>query len=157
MLQVKRNFESAGGKVHELTAAEGAELYESSCCMLLPSEGGRGPKRLAGRLLIDCMGNASPIVRQVRLHPSKYMEAAVAYVSAALLFQYQIGAQAMRASFVEAWGRLKQSLPSHDLQAPTSIIVRKIESCGLQRAAYSPSQHLWGVNQIVHPCDVLSI
>lgn len=62
---MKRNFELAGGQILEMTAAQGAEIYEDSCALLLPTKEAEKPSRLVGRLLIDCMGNASPIVRQV--------------------------------------------------------------------------------------------
>lgn len=67
ILQVKKNFEAAGGKVLEMTAAQGAEIYKNGCALVLPSDEDEEPKLLTGRLLIDCMGNASPIVRQVSL------------------------------------------------------------------------------------------
>ena len=64
-MQVKNNFLAAGGTILELTAAQGAEIYRDGCALLLPAEDGKEPNCLTGRLLIDCMGNASPIVRQV--------------------------------------------------------------------------------------------
>ena len=69
---MKSNFEAAGGRVLEMTAAQGAEIYEDGCALILPAEEDREQSRLTGRLLIDCMGNASPIVRQVcisRVYP----------------------------------------------------------------------------------------
>ena len=79
-LQVKYNFEKAGGKVWEFAAAEGADIHSNGCVLSLPGKDGGKPNRLTGRLLIDCMGNASPIVRQVGgcLHP---YESPSAYIS----------------------------------------------------------------------------
>ena len=64
---MKHNFESAGGKIYEMTAAQGAEVYSNACALVLPCEKDGQPQRLSGRLLIDCMGNASPVVRQVSI------------------------------------------------------------------------------------------
>lgn len=64
-MQVRRNFELAGGKIYEFTAAEGVEVFDNGCSMILPEGNKEGPQSLVSRLLIDCMGNASPIVRQV--------------------------------------------------------------------------------------------
>lgn len=62
---MKQNFEKAGGKLWEFAAAEGADIYSDGCAINIPGKDGKDNQCLTGRLLIDCMGNASPIVRQV--------------------------------------------------------------------------------------------
>ena len=64
---IRGNFEAKGGVVLEKTAIsgisvrpDGAELDTS------PLDGGDGPGAITARLVVDCMGFASPIVRQAR-------------------------------------------------------------------------------------------
>lgn len=61
--QVKKNFEAAGGKVFENTAGQGIEVYDNGVSLQIPDGS------ISGRLLLDCMGNASPVVLQVCLQP----------------------------------------------------------------------------------------
>lgn len=56
--KARARFEAAGGVVMERTAVEGALVAPNGVKL-------KGPE-LTGRLLIDCMGNGSPITRQVR-------------------------------------------------------------------------------------------
>ena len=62
--QVRRRFEKEGGTVLEKTAAEGVVVHPNGVELRL----GNDRPVLTGRLLIDCMGNASPLVRQVSVH-----------------------------------------------------------------------------------------
>ena len=58
----------------EFTAGEGVDVHDDGVALQVPrpAEGGNGAAagqgqgQITGRLLIDCMGNFSPIVRQVR-------------------------------------------------------------------------------------------
>ena len=58
---MRRRFEEAGGLILERTAVEGVEIHPNGVAL----RRGEGQPLLTGRLLIDCMGNASPLVRQV--------------------------------------------------------------------------------------------
>ena len=58
---MRRRFEEEGGTVLEKTAAEGGVVHPNGGELQL----GDDRPALTGRLLIDCMGNASPLVRQV--------------------------------------------------------------------------------------------
>lgn len=60
--KVRRRFEQKGGKILEKTAAEGVVVHPNAVELRL----GGNRAALTGRLLIDCMGNASPLVRQLR-------------------------------------------------------------------------------------------
>ena len=73
---MRAKFEREGGRVLEFAAAEGAEVRDNGVTLRIPtaSRDGRPPQQngasgaeevITGRLLIDCMGNFSPIVRQV--------------------------------------------------------------------------------------------
>ncbi len=78
--QVKQRFEAAGGTVLELTGAEGVAVHLNGVFLDIPTKGNaqaqasNGTQQesaadgagITGRLLIDCMGNFSPIVRQAR-------------------------------------------------------------------------------------------
>jgi lycopene cyclase CruP len=52
--------------VLEFTAATGVQVHTNGCALLIPGAGQGSTRQLTGRLLIDCMGNASPIVGQMR-------------------------------------------------------------------------------------------
>ena len=60
-MQMRRKFEAAGGKVLEKTAAQGVRIHPDGIALQLQSD----QQDVTGRLLIDCMGNFSPIVQQV--------------------------------------------------------------------------------------------
>lgn len=72
--QVKQQFEERGGRVFEFTAGEGVDVHDDGVALQVPrpaaggngAAAGQGQGQITGRLLIDCMGNFSPIVRQVR-------------------------------------------------------------------------------------------
>ena len=79
--QVRQRFEAAGGTVLEMTGAEGVAVHPNGVSLDIPKKdsaqaqasNGTQPEGAAadgagitGRLLIDCMGNFSPIVRQAR-------------------------------------------------------------------------------------------
>lgn len=61
MMQVRQKFESAGGLVMEKTPAEGVQIHPNGVALQLQE----AEQSVTGQLLIDCMGNFSPIVRQV--------------------------------------------------------------------------------------------
>ena len=77
---MKQRYEAAGGTVLELTGAEGVAVHPNGIVLDIPTKdsaqaqasNGNQQERAAdgagitGRLLIDCMGNFSPIVRQAR-------------------------------------------------------------------------------------------
>ena len=60
--QVREKFGSAGGVVMEQTPAEGVSIHPNGVALQLQQP----DQSVTGQLLIDCMGNFSPIVRQVR-------------------------------------------------------------------------------------------
>lgn len=60
-MQMRRRFEAAGGTVLEKTAAQGVRIHPDGVALQLQSD----QQDVTGRLLIDCMGNFSPIVQQV--------------------------------------------------------------------------------------------
>lgn len=62
--QVRTNFEEAGGVVLDNTAARGIDVYDDIVVLRAADQ------EVTGRLLLDCMGNASPIVLQVNSHSS---------------------------------------------------------------------------------------
>ena len=80
--QVKQRFEAAGGTVLEFTGAQGVAVHPNGVSLDIPTaasqetaqaKGSNGTQQqpetddgVTGRLLIDCMGNFSPIVRQAR-------------------------------------------------------------------------------------------
>ena len=64
-MQMRHKFEAAGGKVLEKTMAQGVRIHPDGVALQLQSD----QTDVTGQLLIDCMGNFSPIVRQV-LYPS---------------------------------------------------------------------------------------
>lgn len=60
--------------MYELTAGEGVDVYDNAAVLRIPEEvdsrrSVAGSTAVSGRLLIDCMGNFSPIVRQVLGRP----------------------------------------------------------------------------------------
>eukprot|EP00208_Stichococcus_sp_RCC1054_P007563 CAMPEP_0206136508 /NCGR_PEP_ID=MMETSP1473-20131121/1749_1 /ASSEMBLY_ACC=CAM_ASM_001109 /TAXON_ID=1461547 /ORGANISM="Stichococcus sp, Strain RCC1054" /LENGTH=633 /DNA_ID=CAMNT_0053529101 /DNA_START=287 /DNA_END=2188 /DNA_ORIENTATION=+ len=68
---VRERFEAAGGKVFENTAITGVEVYDNGVSLPRPpSEGSSGSSEavapITARLLLDCMGHFSPVVRQAR-------------------------------------------------------------------------------------------
>ncbi|CAL5219975.1 g1912 [Coccomyxa viridis] len=84
--KVRERFEKAGGRVYEFAAAEGVKVHPNGVSLVMPesasrngssgngasassssvSAGNAEEPEVSGRLLIDCMGNFSPIVRQAR-------------------------------------------------------------------------------------------
>ena len=62
-LQVRHKFESAGGVVLDKTPAEGVRVHPNGVALMLQQP----QQSVTAQLLIDCMGNFSPIVRQVGL------------------------------------------------------------------------------------------
>lgn len=81
---VRKRFERAGGTIFEFTAAEAAHVHPNGVALQLPlktpqngrdgggsgSNSGSSPTQpqdpITARLLVDCMGHFSPIVRQAR-------------------------------------------------------------------------------------------
>lgn len=70
---VRRRFEAAGGKVFERCAASGVEIHSNGILLPWSSSPKKGNAATTttsgsttGRLLLDCMGHFSPIVRQTR-------------------------------------------------------------------------------------------
>jgi hypothetical protein len=79
VLQMRQNFEAAGGRIFENVNVEGVDILEDCAQLTLHSrpsssssgEGGVQPPVSYGstlncRLLLDCMGHGSPIVKQLR-------------------------------------------------------------------------------------------
>ena len=73
----RRRFEAAGGQVLERTGLQGVWVHRDGVCLQLDGggagagaaggDGGAGgQQQLTARLLLDCMGHASPIVQQIR-------------------------------------------------------------------------------------------
>ena len=60
-MQMRHKFETAGGKVLEKTMAQGVRIHPDGVALLLQGD----QHDVTGQLLIDCMGNFSPVVRQV--------------------------------------------------------------------------------------------
>lgn len=58
---MRHKFEAAGGKVLEKTLAQAVRVHPDGVALQLQSD----EPDITGQLLIDCMGNFSPIVRQV--------------------------------------------------------------------------------------------
>lgn len=67
-MQMRHKFEAAGGKVMEKTLAQAVRVHPDGVALQLQSD----EHDITGQLLIDCMGNFSPIVRQV-LRPSHHI------------------------------------------------------------------------------------
>lgn len=63
---VKQRFEAAGGVVIDEQAAQGAVVHPDGVSLTLPGDESAERTQATCRLLLDCMGHASPIVRQVR-------------------------------------------------------------------------------------------
>lgn len=84
---MRSKFESLGGKVYESVNLSGVEVYHDGVALTITgqTQAGGGPAAAAAgtagpatgarvqyattvttRLLLDCMGHASPIVRQLR-------------------------------------------------------------------------------------------
>lgn len=70
---VRENFEKAGGRVYENTPIDGVDVYRDAVSVVHHKRDssnevfGPGERQvLSARLLLDCMGHASPIVRQLR-------------------------------------------------------------------------------------------
>ena len=59
---VAERFRAAGGVVLDKTAATSFTVHDDGVAVGLGDDG----ERLTARLLLDCMGHASPIVRQLR-------------------------------------------------------------------------------------------
>lgn len=84
LCQVKQRFLDNGGVIAEQAAAQGVSVHPNGVSLAVPSSApdqdarprsGNGASAAAaaaeegavtGRLLVDCMGNFSPIVRQAR-------------------------------------------------------------------------------------------
>jgi flavin-dependent dehydrogenase len=62
---VKGNFVSAGGVVMEEAALQRIDVYKN-CASLSLGGPGNDQKRIQAKLVLDCMGNGSPIGKQVR-------------------------------------------------------------------------------------------
>jgi lycopene cyclase CruP len=60
---VAQRFEAAGGTIMECTVAAGIAVHANGVSVATEGE---GEAPLTARLLIDAMGNGSPIVRQLR-------------------------------------------------------------------------------------------
>lgn len=63
--RARARFEEAGGQVVELTGVDGVVVYDD-CVELRTTTAATGPATITAQLLLDCMGHASPIVRQAR-------------------------------------------------------------------------------------------
>ena len=64
---IRGNFEAKGGVVLEKTAISGISVRPDEAELdTSPLDGGDGPGAITARLVVDCMGFASPIVRQAR-------------------------------------------------------------------------------------------
>lgn len=63
---VRRRFEAAGGSVIDERAAQGAVVHLDGVALPMPDARPDERSQVTCRLLLDCMGHASPIVRQVR-------------------------------------------------------------------------------------------
>ena len=59
---MRTNFEKAGGVVLEKTAGQGIDVFDNGVSLSIHDG------QVTGRLLLDCMGNASPMVLQVGDH-----------------------------------------------------------------------------------------
>ena len=60
-MQMRQKFEAAGGNILERTVAQGVRVHPNGVALQLQAD----HQDVTGQLLIDCMGNFSPIVRQV--------------------------------------------------------------------------------------------
>lgn len=63
---MRRKLEAAGGVVLERTALEGIAVHPDGAALTIRADGSAAPSTLTARLVVDCMGHFSPIVRQVR-------------------------------------------------------------------------------------------
>jgi hypothetical protein len=61
----RRALEAAGGVVVENTGCDALDVYDNGCRLALAGAAAPGPA-LTARLVLDCMGHASPVVRQAR-------------------------------------------------------------------------------------------
>ena len=68
LLQVHRRFEESGGTVREHVAAEGVTVHPDGVSLDVKDGA------ITARLLVDCMGNFGPIVRQVHRLPQETKE-----------------------------------------------------------------------------------
>ncbi|KAG2435517.1 hypothetical protein HYH02_011811 [Chlamydomonas schloesseri] len=67
LVQLMRSkLEAAGGAVIERAALSGIAVHPNGCALDVQPDGGAGASRVTARLVVDCMGHFSPIVRQVR-------------------------------------------------------------------------------------------
>jgi 2-polyprenyl-6-methoxyphenol hydroxylase-like FAD-dependent oxidoreductase len=62
----RRALEAAGGVVLERTGCDGVDVYDDAVSLRLSADSPGGARPLRARLALDCMGHASPIVRQAR-------------------------------------------------------------------------------------------
>jgi hypothetical protein len=62
----RRALEAAGGVVFERTGCDGVDVYDDAVLLRLSADSPGGARPLRARLALDCMGHASPIVRQAR-------------------------------------------------------------------------------------------
>ena len=61
----RRALEAAGGVVYENVGCDALHVYDNGCRLALAGAGAPGDA-LTARLTLDCMGHASPVVRQAR-------------------------------------------------------------------------------------------
>jgi flavin-dependent dehydrogenase len=62
----RRALEAAGGVVIENTGCDALDVYDNGCRLALAGAGAPPGPELTARLALDCMGHASPAVRQAR-------------------------------------------------------------------------------------------
>ncbi|KXZ52262.1 hypothetical protein GPECTOR_10g893 [Gonium pectorale] len=65
---MRAKLEARGGRVLDRTALEGITVHPNGAALSIRSDAAAGspPSTLTARLVVDCMGHFSPIVRQVR-------------------------------------------------------------------------------------------
>jgi len=66
LARAQSRFLAAGGVVHENTPIQGIRIAPNGAAVEVKSTEMMGGEELTGRLVIDCMGNQSPISRQAR-------------------------------------------------------------------------------------------
>ncbi|KAG2500246.1 hypothetical protein HYH03_001824 [Edaphochlamys debaryana] len=64
--RMRLKLESYGGSVYERTAIEGVTVTPNGASLSLRADGAEAASPLTARLVVDCMGHFSPIVRQIR-------------------------------------------------------------------------------------------
>ena len=86
LMQMRHKFEAGGGKVLEKTMAQGVRIHPDGVALQLQSD----QRDITGQLLVDCMGNFSPIVRQVLPSSPDTCWCATVHMSAVSDLQSQI-------------------------------------------------------------------